>query len=66
MRNKKEQLFNKKGRDILKKELQEENFERITASFYKYFSCDDPRFFRDTLYEVSLFQRSSTEHRLLQ
>tara|TARA_B100000427_G_scaffold324240_1_gene329059 strand:- start:94 stop:1140 length:1047 start_codon:yes stop_codon:yes gene_type:complete len=50
MRNKKEKLFNKKGRDILKKELQEENFERITASFYKYFSCDNPRLFRDTLY----------------
>ena len=50
MKTKKEILFNKKGREILKKELQEEPFERITASFYKYFSCNDPQLFRDNLY----------------
>ena len=50
MKTKKEILFNKKGREILKKELKEEPFERITASFYKYFSCNDPQLFRDNLY----------------
>jgi len=50
MKAKKEVLFNKKGRDILKKELSAEPFERTTISFYKYFQCDDPQSFRNDLY----------------
>ena len=47
---KKEVLFNKKGQDILKKQLVAEPFERITVSFYKYFHCDQPQILRDNLY----------------
>ena len=37
---KKEVLFNKKGREILKDELKSEKFERVTASFYRYYLND--------------------------
>ena len=47
---KKNNLFNKVGRDILKKELAAEPFERITASFYVYHPIDDPQSLRDELF----------------
>ena len=34
---KKQRLFNKVNRELLKKALINEPFKRITASFYKYF-----------------------------
>lgn len=50
MKMKKEILFNKKGKEILKQELHAEPFERVTASFYKYFELQDPQTFRDELF----------------
>ena len=47
---KKNNLFNKIGRDILKKELAAESIDRITASFYMYHPIDDPQTFRDELF----------------
>ena len=43
-------LFNKKNREDLKESLKAESFKRITASFYKYFTIDDPNSFRDMIY----------------
>ena len=43
-------LFNKKSREDLKESLKAESFKRITASFYKYFTIDDPNSFRDMIY----------------
>ena len=40
MEQKKTILFNKVGRDILKKELAAEPFNRITASFYVYYPIE--------------------------
>ncbi|MGY8763295.1 MAG: rhodanese-related sulfurtransferase, partial [Fidelibacterota bacterium] len=42
MKQKKIVLFNKVGRDILKKELAVEPFDRITASFYVYHPIENP------------------------
>ena len=50
MKEKKESLYNKKSRDILKKELIAEPFKRRTVSFYKYYFCKNPQTFRDSLY----------------
>ena len=47
---KKNALFNKIDKDVLKKELAQEPFERITASFYVYHPIDDPQLFRDELF----------------
>jgi UPF0176 protein len=47
---KKDALFNKKGKEILKLELDAEPFNRMTASFYKYFELSDPYAFRDELF----------------
>ena len=47
---KKEFLYNKKSREILTDELRQEPFERITCSFYRYISIDDPLDLRDELY----------------
>ena len=47
---KKQQLFNKISRNELKKSLSNEPFQRITASFYKYFQVSSPKKFRDNLY----------------
>ncbi len=47
---KKDALFNKKGKEILKLELDAEPFNRVTASFYKYFELSDPYAFRDELF----------------
>ena len=50
MKQKKIVLFNKVGRDILKKELAVEPFDRITASFYVYHPIENPEVFRDQLF----------------
>ena len=58
---KKNKLFNKINREDLKQELKAESFERITASFYKYFDIKDPDIFRDTIYlkldQLNIFGR---------
>lgn len=43
-------LFNKKSREILFEELENESFKRITGSFYYYKAIKDPAVFRDKLY----------------
>ena len=48
---KKEILYNKKSREILLKELQEESFKRITGSFYRYRTIKNLEEFRDILYK---------------
>tara|TARA_B100001250_G_scaffold408391_1_gene430721 strand:- start:987 stop:2033 length:1047 start_codon:yes stop_codon:yes gene_type:complete len=50
MKRKKSTLFNKVGRDILKKELAAEPFDRITASFYAYHPIENPQAVRDQLF----------------
>ena len=50
MKQKNTILFNKVGRDILKKELAAEPFDRITASFYVYHLIENPQAFRDQLF----------------
>ena len=50
MKQNKTILFNKVGRDILKKELAAEPFDRITASFYVYHPIENPQAFRDQLF----------------
>jgi len=68
---KKNNLFNKIGRDILKKELAAESFDRITASFYMYHPIDDPQTFRDELFmawnKLNIFGRIyvATEGRMI-
>ena len=46
----KNKLFNKLNREDLKESLKAESFERITASFYKYFNINNPDTLRDILY----------------
>ena len=48
---KRQPLFNKINRELLKKDLLNETFERVTASFYKYFEIQSPSIFRDDLYK---------------
>ena len=48
---KKQPLFNKINREVLKKDLLNETFERVTVSFYKYFEIHSPGIFRDDLYK---------------
>lgn len=43
-------LFNKVGKQALKKELGSEDFHRRTLSFYRYVTLEDPTGLRDTLY----------------
>ena len=66
MKNNKEVLYNKKGRNILKQELMAEPFERKTVSFYKYFQCKDPQRFRDLLFldwtKIKIFGRIYIAH----
>ena len=42
MNKKNEILYNKFGKDDLKKQLSQENFKRTTLSFYRYVIIDDP------------------------
>ena len=48
----KEYLYNKKSIEELKADLQKENFKRVTYSFYKYVTIDQPEKFRDRLYKL--------------
>ena len=48
---KRQPLFNKINREVLKKDLLNETFERVTVSFYKYFEIQSPSIFRDDLYK---------------
>ena len=43
-------LYNKKSKKDLEKDLEKEDFSRITLSFYKYVQLSDLEVFRDTLY----------------
>lgn len=43
-------LHNKVNKEVLKKQLHEENFKRQTLSFYKFILVDDPQHLRDELY----------------
>ena len=44
------ELFNKKNTPDLQKKLQNEPFERITCSFYRYIKISSPKAIRDALY----------------
>jgi UPF0176 protein len=44
-------LHNRVSQEELKKRLLDENFKRITISFYKYFNVESPSSFRDELYK---------------
>ena len=46
-----EQLYNKKSKEDLEKDLNDETFKRITLSFYKYVDFKDLSTFRDKLYK---------------
>ena len=46
----KPELFNKKSKLELEKQLQKESFERITCSFYRYVKIASPKEMRDYLY----------------
>lgn len=54
-------LHNRVSNEELKKFLMNENFHRITISFYKYFAIQNPQEFRDFLYknlrELNVFGR---------
>lgn len=54
-------LHNRVSNEDLKKFLMNENFHRITISFYKYFAIQNPQEFRDFLYknlrELNVFGR---------
>ncbi len=47
---KKQILYNKKNKEQLLEKLNEENFQRITCSFYKYLNISNPQALRDSLY----------------
>ena len=55
-------LYNKYDKEILKQKLMEEDFNRITISFYRYVIIQDPDQLRDELYqewsELSVFGRT--------
>jgi UPF0176 protein len=44
-------LHNRVDKEILKKRLMEEDFQRITLSFYKFIRIENPHEFRDELYQ---------------
>ncbi len=45
-------LHNKLSKEELKKKLAEEDFKRITLSFYRYVMIENPNAFRDLLYQA--------------
>ena len=45
------QLYNLEDKSILKKKLMEENFRRVTVSFYRYVIIDNPHELRDALFQ---------------
>ncbi len=46
------QLINRVNKDVLKQRLQEETFNRITLSFYRYVKISEPKQTRDELYKM--------------
>ncbi|HEY1039839.1 MAG TPA: rhodanese-related sulfurtransferase [Bacteroidia bacterium] len=46
------QLINRVNKDVLKQRLQEETFNRITLSFYRYVKLTNPQETRDALYKM--------------
>lgn len=56
------ELYNKYDKRILKEQLKEEDFNRITISFYRYVIIDDPNLLRDQLFvewsELGVFGRT--------
>src|SRR6185369_6486837 len=60
------ELHNKYDKRILKKKLFEEDFKRITLSFYRYVLLEDVELFRDKLYqqfdELNIFGRIYLAH----
>jgi len=44
-------LENRINKEVLKENLKNETFKRQTISFYKYFDIENPKVFRDKLYE---------------
>ncbi|MDG1089238.1 MAG: hypothetical protein P8P37_00005, partial [Candidatus Marinimicrobia bacterium] len=44
-------MFNKKSQLELKRDLEQETFQRITCSFYRYINIKNPESFRNHLYE---------------
>ena len=44
-------MFNKKSKFELRKDLEQETFQRITCSFYRYIDIKNPEDFRNHLYE---------------
>ncbi len=44
------ELYNKYDKKLLKEQLQNETFNRVTFSFYRYVKIDDPERLRDELY----------------
>ncbi|RCX03615.1 UPF0176 protein [Schleiferia thermophila] len=50
--HKKARLVNRLSREELLKKLENENFRRITLSFYKYVLIDDPNSLRDRLFSM--------------
>lgn len=51
MEERKKPLHNKYDRKTLEEKLGQETFERITVSLYRYVHIDDPKAFRNELYE---------------
>ena len=45
------QLYNKLSKEELQKQLEEENFQRKTISFYRYVNIQNPQEYRDQLFE---------------
>jgi UPF0176 protein len=45
------QLYNKLSKEELKKQLENENFTRKTLSFYRYVNIENPKEFRDNLFQ---------------
>ncbi len=60
------ELYNKKGREEAIEDLNNESFKRITVSFYRYVYLDDPKAFRDELFqewsELNVFGRIYVAH----
>jgi UPF0176 protein len=44
-------LHNRVNKEVLKQELEQEDFKRRTLSFYQYFEVENPQEFRDQLYK---------------
>lgn len=47
-----EKIYNLLSRVEAEKLLQEENFKRVTISFYRYFKINEPKIFRDEMYKA--------------